>query len=90
MSSLLKYVEKSTYQFELDEDRLELLTGKTNRSKGQTQFLFNLIGGDFEKLKQLELSLKNSLYGGGCPDTLEEVENVLNRKNVCTLLTLEL
>jgi len=73
-------VTKVSDKYKLDEERLNWLTELTNRSKGQTQFLFNLLEGDFEKLKQLEMKLKNCLCNY-CPSDLEEVEKVMCLKN---------
>ena len=72
----LKYGHKETYQYELDNERLNWLTSKTNRSNGQTQFLFQLVDGDFEKLKQLEIQLKNCFFSA-CPGDKEEVDKVM-------------
>ncbi len=65
--------------YKLDKERLDWLTDKTNRSNGQTQFLYNLLEGDFEKLVQLEMQLRNCLCGY-CPGDMEEVEKVLKMK----------
>ena len=73
----LKYGKSSTYKYEIDDERLNWLTDRTNRSNGQTKFLFQLVDGDFEKLKQLEVQIKNCLYNG-CPADKETVDKVLN------------
>lgn len=75
--SCRKYGNSSTYQFELDNERIEWLSNKVNRSKGQTQFLFQMVGGDFEKLKALEVQIKNC-FVNYCPASVEEVERVMN------------
>ncbi len=72
----VKYGQSSTYPFELDKERLEWLSDKVNRSKGQTQFLFQMVGGDFEKLKALEVQMKNC-FVSYCPADVEEVEKVM-------------
>jgi hypothetical protein len=72
----VKYGQSSTYPFELDKERLEWLSDKVNRSKGQTQFLFQMVGGDFEKLKALEVQIKNC-FVRYCPAYFEEVEKVM-------------
>ena len=72
----VKYGDSSTYPFELDKDRLEWLSNMTNRSKGQTQFLFQMVGGDFEKLKTLEVQIKNC-FVSYCPADVEEVKKVM-------------
>jgi len=58
-------------------EKLEELSRLVNRSKGQELFLFNLLSGDFEKLKRLEVQIKNCfvMY---CPDSLEEVEEIMS------------
>jgi hypothetical protein len=74
-----KYGDSNSYEYLLDKERLGWLTNKTNRSNGQTQFLFQLVEGDFEKLKKLEVQLKNC-FCYYCPGDKQEVENVLNRE----------
>ena len=73
----LKYGQTKTYKHELDKERLNWLTDRTNRSNGQTQFLFQLVDGDFEKLKQLEMKIKNCFYSA-CPADKETVDEVMN------------
>lgn len=60
----------------LNDNDLEFLVTKTQRSKTQTQFLFQLVDGDFEKLKQLECQIKNCFLFY-CPGDKDEVEKVL-------------
>ena len=50
----LKYGDGKTYNHKLDDEQLKSLISKTYRSKTQTQFLFNLVDGDLDKLKELE------------------------------------
>jgi hypothetical protein len=76
MLAAVKYGQSSTYSFELDKERLEWISDKVNRSKGQTQFLFQMVGGDFEKLKALEVQIKNC-FVSYCPADAEEVEKVM-------------
>jgi len=64
-------------EYELDKDRLDWLTDKTNRSDKQTQFLYRLVDGDFDKLKSLELKIKNCFYFA-CPSTKKEANKVLD------------
>ena len=73
----LQYGRSQTYKYELDKERMNWLTDRTNRSNGQTQFLFQLVDGNFEKLKQLEMQLKNC-FVFYCPADKYEVENVMN------------
>ena len=86
MKVLFKYQHKfeseysdtsPVYEYKLDEETVKELTEKTNRSKNQTQFLFNLLDGDLQKLKQLENQLKNCLVSY-CPSDKEEVEKVFS------------
>lgn len=72
----LKYGKTKTYKYELDKERLEWLTDRTNRSKGQTQFLFQLVDGDFEKLKQVEVQIKNCFYSA-CPSDKDELNRLM-------------
>ena len=74
-------------QYKLDKETLDWLTSLTNRSFGQTQFLFNLLEGDLEKLKQLEMQLANC-FVGYCPGDLESVEAVMKMKPLVKILEL--
>ena len=73
----LKYGQTKTYKYELDKERLNWLTDRTNRSNGQTQFLFQLVDGEFEKLKQVELQIKNCFYSA-CPADKEELNKLMS------------
>ena len=73
----LKYGKTETYKHKIDKERLNWLTERTNRSNGQTQFLFQLVDGDFEKLKELEVKMRNCFYFG-CPADKETVDEVMN------------
>jgi hypothetical protein len=66
--------------FNLDKDLLEKLTNRTNRSRRQTMFLFELLEGDFNKLLILEEKLKNN-HLSFCPDSIDEVNGILNSVN---------
>lgn len=57
-------------------EQLEWLSNKTNRSMQQTQFLFQLVGRDFSKLKALEVQIKNC-FVSACPSTLDEVNSIM-------------
>lgn len=76
----LKYEYVNTYPYDLDKERLDWLVKRTNRSTGQTLFLFQLVDGDFEKLKEFETKIMNSFYFG-CPGGKEDVERVMNSEN---------
>jgi len=67
-------------KYELDKERLNWLTNQTNRSNPQTQFLFQLCGRCFEKLKHLEHKIKNCYYFA-CPADVETVDEVLKMEN---------
>jgi len=75
-NNTLQYAQLSTYKYFLTPEQLEFLTSKTNRSVGQTQYLFQLVDGNFEKLKQLESQIKNC-FVQYCPGDKEEVTKVL-------------
>jgi hypothetical protein len=75
----LKYGDTQNYKWKLEENKLKWLVEKTNRSLSQTQFLYNLVDGDFEMLKKLEEQLKNC-FVSYCPDNLDELTTVMNMK----------
>ena len=83
----LKYGRTDTYKYNLDKEKLDWLTSRTNRSNGQTQFLFQLVDGDFEKLKLLEMQLKNC-FVGYCPGGKKDVERIMNLEPKCDMLKL--
>ena len=60
----------------MNNDLLDKFTDVTNRSKGQTNFLFDLCDGDFQKLVKLEEKIKNNFLSY-CPEDKEEVEKIL-------------
>jgi hypothetical protein len=72
----LKYSDGRTYDHKLSDELLNQVISKTYRSKNQTQFLFQLVDGDFEKLKQLEKQIKNCFIGY-CPGTKCDVNRIL-------------
>ena len=63
--------------FKLEKGLLNRLTKITNRSNGQTQFLFELCDCDFEKLLELERKLKNN-FVGWVPGDKESLNHVLS------------
>lgn len=79
IKDMLKYGDSNSYQYKLDDEKLRWLTAKTNRSVGQTQFLFNLVDGNFSKLKNLEEKIKNTF--SGCPGDLESMNIILDMEN---------
>lgn len=81
LNNMVKYGDSSTYSCKLDDEKLKWLVSKTNRSVNQTQFLFNLVDGDFSKLKRLEEKIKNTFYGG-CPSTKDEVDGIMAMDNI--------
>ena len=60
----------------MNNDLLDDFTNVTNRSKGQTNFLYDLCDGDFQKLVRLEEKIRNNFLSY-CPDDKEEVEKIL-------------
>jgi len=73
------YGNTSTYQYEMDQIELEELIKKTNRSRGQTLFLYQLVDGNYKKLKELETKIKNTLYIC-CPGDKNDVDEILAKK----------
>ena len=61
----------------LSKDKLEWFTDVTNRSKGQTEMLYDLVDGDWGKLKELELKIRIG-HIQHCPSTKEEANKILN------------
>lgn len=76
----LKYGDSKTYKYKLDKEQLKDLTSKTLRGESQTQFLYQLVDGDLNKLKELETKIKNCFYSA-CPDTKEEVEMLMSMES---------
>lgn len=70
-------------KYELKEGLLKMLMTKTNRSKLQTQELYNLVDGSLEKLMELEYKLKNG-FVNYCPSTKEEVEKMMINNPIST------
>jgi hypothetical protein len=75
----LKYGFKKTYLYELDKERLKEIVSFTNRGEGQTQFLFQLVDGNFDELKRLEEIIKTK-HIGYCPGDKQEVNTILYDK----------
>jgi len=59
---------------------LESVSTFVNRSKHQTQFLFELCDKDFDKYLLLEEKIKNNFLG--CPGDKETVDEYLNQKSL--------
>ena len=76
MEETIKYGNTSAYKYHLDDVRMDAIVKITNRSTGQTQFLFNLVGGDFNKLLEIEEKIKNN-HLGYCPGTEEDAGWIL-------------
>jgi hypothetical protein len=83
----LKYGNTKTYKYELDKERLNWLTDKTNRSNTQTLFLFQLADGDFEKLKEVEMQIKNCFYFT-CPSDKDELNKLMSMQPKSTYFSL--
>lgn len=77
----LKYGQTETYKHELTKEQMDWIISRTNRSRGQTQFLFQLVDGDFENLKKLEMQISNCFYP--CPGDKEEVDKLMKIKPKC-------
>jgi hypothetical protein len=60
----------------MDKDLLDKFTDATNRSKGQTNFLFDLCDGNFQKIVLLEEKIRNNFLSY-CPSDKEEIEKIL-------------
>lgn len=76
----VKYGVTSAYVFHLEKEKLDFIVERTNMHPMQVQFLFQLVGGNYERLKQLEEKLKNN-FVPYCPSTVNEVERVLYAPN---------
>lgn len=60
-----------------NKELFEAFTSATNRSKGQTHFLFDLLDQDFDKLVELEKRIRTNMIGY-CPGDVEECDRVLS------------
>ena len=69
-------------------EKLKELTKKTNRSFRQTQMLYDLVDKDFEKLKKLEVQIKNC-FVNYCPATKNEVDKIMKAKPKSDYFNLE-
>jgi len=65
---------------QINEELIEGFTNLCNRSKGQTNFLFDLCDGDLQKLAMLEERIKNNFIWY-CPGDKEEVERIMKLPN---------
>lgn len=61
----------------MEPDLLVRFINETKRSKAQTNYLFDLCDGDFQKLVKLEEKIKNNFIGY-CPSSKKEIEKILN------------
>jgi len=71
----------SPQDFPLTHMSLNAFTKRTNRSNGQTIELFRLCDNDFEKLKQLEMQIRNCFIFYS-PADKEEIEKIMNMKPI--------
>lgn len=62
----------------VEDPRLVELMKFSNRSKNQTNFLFELLNENFNLLVKLERKIKEKMVFY-CPSTLEEVNQILNK-----------
>ena len=78
----VSFYKESFYniKYTITQEQLKSITDKTNRSFGQTQHLYTLVYGDFEKLKQLEMKIKNCLCFY-CPGDRKEVDQIMKMSN---------
>lgn len=60
-----------------NKELLDNFTELTNRKPSQELFLFDLLGGDFDKLVEIEEKLHRN-HLSYCPGDLEECEKVLS------------
>lgn len=72
----LVYGKTNTYKYEIDEEKLKSLVKVTNRRKTQTNFLFQVVNGDFEKLVKFEKAVK-VLSISYCPGDEKTLNSVL-------------
>ena len=73
----VSYSNTSMWKHKLTDDELETAQAVSNRSDYQTQFLYNLVGGNFNKLMELEQKIK-SKFVSGCPDCVEELNEIMS------------
>lgn len=78
--SLVRPLEYGETRYELDSERLNWLTDRTNRSNRQTIYLYQLLDANFEKLIQLEIKIKNCFISY-CPASKDEVEKIMKMEN---------
>ena len=64
-------------KYKLKKEKLEEVQKISNRSTNQTQFLFNLLKGNYERLLKLEKKIKEKFISY-CPDNEKEVIEILN------------
>lgn len=82
--SQIDMLEKVTDEF-LNKQVVEAVSRAANRSRAQTQFLFDLCDRNLPKLLKLEEKIKNT-FTFYCPGDKETVEHVLKLKNKTNLL----
>lgn len=75
----LKYGDVANYKYNLPSEQMNFLTAATNRSVAQTLFLYQLVDGDFEKLKLLEEQTKNC-FVAYCPDNKQQVAEIMQKE----------
>lgn len=75
---MLKYGSGKTYPYELDLERLNYLADKVNICNAQVLWMFQLVDGDYEKLKILLMQLKNC-HCDFVPGYKEKVEEVMKK-----------
>lgn len=73
----VKYSNRNTYFYSIDKFRLDSIVKTTNRSTTQTEFLFQLVDGDIDRLLLVELFFKNN-HINGCPSSKKELKSICN------------
>jgi hypothetical protein len=72
----------------MKDEKLQWVMIHTNRSKGQTLFLYELLSKNFDELLKLETQIKNTLTYH-CPSNMEEVEEIYNKEVVSSTFKFE-
>lgn len=74
---MLKYGRTETYKFNIEQSLLNRLSSSVNRHPSQVLFLIQLVDGNIQKYKFLELQIKR-FFINYCPGDKKEVDKILN------------
>ena len=74
------YSDKSTYKHFISDEKLKYISSLTNRKTTQTEFLYNLVGGNIDLLILLERKIKNNGVPY-CPGSLSDIKEILDMKD---------